>query len=61
MADRKVIYEEYYHRGKLDTDYIVIDSTETNYNSIVKLYETNGYLVIYKTDNIIVLKQNILE
>lgn len=61
MANRKVIYEEYYHRGKFDTEYVVIDATETDFNKVVIFYETNGYTSIYKTENVIVLKQNTLE
>lgn len=56
MADRLVIYEEYYHRGKTDTDYIVMDHSDKDFTNIVKTYINKGYITIFETENVIVLK-----
>ena len=56
MADRLEIYEEYYHRGKTDTDYIIMDHSDKDFTKIVKTYIDNGYITIFETENVIVLK-----
>lgn len=62
LGNRKVLYEEYYHRTKTDTDYIVMDintSNELVYGKIkLEYYKDYGYLECYESEYIIILKRS---
>ncbi len=62
LSNRKVLYEEFYHNNKTDTDYVVlsIPTSEELIGSQTKLeyYLDNEYTEFYSTENIIILKHS---
>ena len=62
LSNRKVLYEEYYHKNKTDIDYVVLNiptSEEIIYNQTkLEYYLDNGYMEFYSTENIIILKHS---
>ena len=62
LSNRKVLYEEYYHRNKTDTDFIVMDTTTANsalYDKTkLEYYKSYGYYEYYDSEYIIILKRS---
>ena len=59
IADRDEIYEVYYHKNKPDIEYVVLDARYTSdFNKFYKAYTDQGYTVVDRLDNrIVILKQ----
>lgn len=62
LANRKVLYEEFYHRNKTDTEYIVMDINTSNDIIYGKTkydyYLDYGYVEYHKTEYILILKKS---
>ncbi len=57
LANRDFIYETYYHKNKLDVEYVVIDTGGEENDQVLAYYKSHNYSVIDKYRNTIVLKQ----
>jgi hypothetical protein len=59
IADRDEIYEVYYHKNKPDIEYVVLDARYTaDYEKFLAAYTAQGYTIVDRLDNrIVILKQ----
>ena len=59
IADRDEIYEVFYHKNKPDVEYVVLDARYTaDYEKFFAAYTEQGYTVVDRLDNrIVILKQ----
>lgn len=61
LADRDVIYEEYYHGNKPDVDYVVLDARYSDWKKVASAYTAQGYEITFSEPGKIVILQKTAE